>query len=268
MQATWKKWVLENLLRGVDARELYRTLRQNGFSHSQSAGVLGSNLDAQSLSVWQAQDMAARPLPAFLRGEDLPASITALETTRAELYSIDNFLADDDCEAIVTLSKQHLRPSTITTDADDKVRAFRTSSTCDLLSLSNQLAGKVSDHINQFFGFSRGTQEPIQAQHYQVGQEFKAHTDYFEPGTPEYSRYAAAMGQRTWTCMVYLNEVKAGGQTIFTKLGHSLTPKKGMAVIWNNLCADGSPNPNTLHHATPVEDGEKSVITKWFRTAG
>ena len=41
---------------------------------------------------------------------------------------------------------------------------------------------------------------------------------------------------------------------------------KGKArVIWNNLKADGSPNPMSLHAARPVESGVKYVVTKWFR---
>ena len=42
-------------------------------------------------------------------------------------------------------------------------------------------------------------------------------------------------------------------------------PVPGMALAWNNLQADGTPNPFTLHEALPVEVGHKWVITKWFR---
>ena len=53
--------------------------------------------------------------------------------------------------------------------------------------------------------------EPLQGQRYDVGQEFKAHTDYFEPGGADYDRFCSVAGQRTWTFMVYLNAVDAGG---------------------------------------------------------
>lgn len=36
-------------------------------------------------------------------------------------------------------------------------------------------------------------------------------------------------------------------------------------MAWNNLGADGQPNPATLHEALPVIRGLKYVITKWFR---
>jgi len=267
MQANWKKWVLNNLLRGVPWRDIYSTLIQSGFTHTQAASVLGQNIPASELGALAQAERSRYPQPAFIQSPPESPDLTALGGHKAALYTVQNFLAEEDCDAIVALSKQHLRPSTITTGDDDEVRTFRTSSTCDLLTLSDQLAKKVSDHICHYFGFTQGADEPIQAQHYQEGQEFKAHTDYFEPGTQEFTKYAGSLGQRTWTCMVYLNDVSHGGETDFVNLGISITPKKAMAVIWNNLYETGEPNPDTLHHARPVIKGEKSVITQWFRTA-
>jgi prolyl 4-hydroxylase len=78
----------------------------------------------------------------------------------------------------------------------------------------------------------------------------------------------ATRGQRTWTFMVYLNEGMKGGGTKFFAIHRVFTPKKGTAVVWNNLYPDGSPNHDTLHSGLPVEAGHKIVITKWFRERG
>ena len=48
------------------------------------------------------------------------------------------------------------------------------------------------------------------------------------------------------TVMVYLNSVEEGGETCFKRLGVIMP---GMALAWNNLQADGTPNPFTLHEA-------------------
>ena len=45
----------------------------------------------------------------------------------------------------------------------------------------------------------------MQGQRYEVGQEFKAHTDYFEPSGADFAKFCAVAGQRTWTVMIYLN---------------------------------------------------------------
>ena len=71
--------------------------------------------------------------------------------------------------------------------------------------------------------------------------------------TEEYATHTASGGQRTWTVMVYLNAVERGGETLFRRLGRSFTPVPGMALAWNNLHADGTPNHFTLHEALPVE---------------
>ena len=65
--------------------------------------------------------------------------------------------------------------------------------------------------------------------------------------------------------MVYLNEVEAGGETVFPRLGVTLKPRTGTLLLWNNLSVDGEVNPWTIHHAMPVLEGSKYVITLWFR---
>jgi prolyl 4-hydroxylase len=81
-------------------------------------------------------------------------------------------------------------------------------------------------------------------------------------------RFAGTRGNRTWSFMVYLNEGMEGGGTRFTALNHTFQPKTGMAVLWNNLNADGTPNTATMHAGEPVIRGHKVIITKWFRVMG
>jgi prolyl 4-hydroxylase len=106
--------------------------------------------------------------------------------------------------------------------------------------------------------------EPSQGQYYDIAQEFKPHTDYFEPYELERNS-TPTLGQRTWTFMIYLNDVESGGETEFVNVGLKIPPKAGTAVLWNNLRRDGTPNYDTLHHGTPVRAGYKAIITKWFR---
>lgn len=105
-------------------------------------------------------------------------------------------------------------------------------------------------------------------QSYQVGQELKAHHDYFALDSAVYPKVAGKAGQRTWTFVVYLNDVVKGGGTHFFYLDHTFYPKQGMAALWNNISSDGVVNRYTLHAGLPVEEGEKFIITKWFREHG
>ncbi|MCA0208052.1 MAG: hypothetical protein LCH74_03215 [Proteobacteria bacterium] len=47
--------------------------------------------------------------------------------------------------------------------------------------------------------------------------------------------------------MVSLTEPGEGGETDFPRLGIALRQQAGALILWNNMTADGRPNPNTLH---------------------
>ena len=171
-----------------------------------------------------------------------------------------------ECDDIVAMVTQRMRPSEVTLTSSDKY--FRTSSTCDLSLVKSALVSDLDQKIARTLGVRLPYSEGIQAQRYEVGQEFKAHTDYFEPGTDEFATFGADRGNRTWTFMVYLNDVAVGGGTRFFSLDQTFLPKKGKAVIWNNLYPDGTANPDSVHAGLPVEVGQKIIITKWFREKG
>lgn len=183
-------------------------------------------------------------------------------SARLDLFLMRAFLSPSECDDLIALIETHHRPSTIADyNGDD---AFRTSSTCDLppdLPIVAALAARLAD----LSGIAPAHAEPLQGQRYEVGQEFKAHTDFFEPGNPDYATYCAVPGQRTWTFMVYLNEVEAGGATRFRAVDKLVQPERGKLVGWNNRRADGTPNADTLHHAMKVRKGRKYVITQWYR---
>ena len=124
---------------------------------------------------------------------------------------------------------------------------------------------EVDQRICQCLGIDVAFAEITQVQRYDVGQQFKLHTDYFEPHSDEYEKFASAQGNRTWTFMVYLSDVPKGGGTHFSAIDSIIMPKKGMAVVWNNRYPNGDVNPDSIHAGLPVEEGQKFVITKWFR---
>lgn len=189
-----------------------------------------------------------------------------LDSDKVHMYLVDDFLTHEVCDEIISRIKKQCRPSTITTDDPDK--EFRTSKTCDLCNHPDDFINDLDRQIADYLGMEVERSEGIQGQYYQVGDQFKTHSDFFEPNTKEYNECAGELGQRTWTFMIYLNDVPEGGQTEFTELGVAFTPKKGQAVVWNSLYSTGEVNRDTMHWAKPIIEGEKYVITKWFRTYG
>src|SRR3546814_19183753 len=70
---------------------------------------------------------------------------------------------------------------------------------------------RVEALISAFTGLDRAYGEPVQGQRYAVGQEFTAHTDYFEPGGADYTVHCRVTGNRTCTVMISLNHPGPGG---------------------------------------------------------
>lgn len=253
----WRDWLLTNLSRGCDPEALVTR-------------ALAEGLDAEAVSrlLQDAQRGDAAPGVSFRHLHEAPLTRAEhqprawrLDTPLAQVYEIPDLLSAQECDALIDLIDSSLQPSTVTIGPGD----YRTSRTCHLRDLDAPLIGVLEARLAALIGVDPPCSEPLQGQRYDRGQYFRAHTDWFDPGSQEFIEHTALGGQRTWTVMVYLNPVAAGGQTRFMHLGRTFTPVRGMGLAWNNLHADGSPNPATLHESLPVEEGLKYVITKWFR---
>ncbi|MBA4354709.1 MAG: oxygenase [Novosphingobium sp.] len=181
---------------------------------------------------------------------------------RIEMFILRGFLSDDACDALIARIDRDRRPSTIADSNGDHY--FRTSETCDLPMQEPDVVA-LDEALCALSGIDRSFGEPIQGQRYEAGQEFKAHTDYFDPQGADFERFCTVAGQRTWTFMIYLNDVEAGGATRFKVIDKLIQPERGKLVCWNNRRRDGSVNPATLHHAMKVRKGLKYVVTKWYR---
>lgn len=178
------------------------------------------------------------------------------------LFIQRDFLTAVECAGLIERIDAERRPSTIADANGDGY--FRTSETCDLDS-ADPFVAMIDAKLAAFAGIDPAHGEPIQGQRYTVGQEFKAHTDYFEPKGADYATYCSIAGNRTWTLMVYLNEPAAGGATRFVRIGKTVQPETGKLLAWNNRIRPGECNPASLHHGMKVRSGVKHIITKWYR---
>jgi prolyl 4-hydroxylase len=190
------------------------------------------------------------------------AGVQKVPSPKLDLFIAKGFLAPEACARIVALIDAQRRPSTIADDAGDPL--FRTSETCDL-DRANADVAALDRAICDLTGLDPRHGEPMQGQRYAVGQEFKPHTDYFQPNGLDYLTYCATAGQRTWTVMIYLNQPEAGGATRFKEIGKTVQAETGKLLAWNNRTRDGGVNPATIHHGMKVRAGTKYIVTKWFR---
>ncbi|MBM6578360.1 2OG-Fe(II) oxygenase [Microvirga sp. SRT01] len=190
------------------------------------------------------------------------SGVQRIPSPKLTLFVRRDFLSPELCAALIAQIDAVRRPSTIADATGDA--GFRTSETGDL-DADDPAVREVEAAITALTGLDPAHGEPLQGQRYAVGQEFKGHTDYFEPNGADFERYCSVAGNRTWTVMIYLNEPEAGGATRFKAVDKIIQPETGKLVCWNNRRPDRTMNPATLHQGMKVRAGAKYVVTKWFR---
>ncbi|WP_345240962.1 2OG-Fe(II) oxygenase [Pontibacillus salipaludis] len=166
---------------------------------------------------------------------------------------LDNVASEEECEGLITLSHNRLNRSKVGQSRD--TNDMRTSSGMFFEENENSLVERIEKRLSTIMNIPTQHAEGLQILHYEPGQEYKAHHDFFKQSD----------NNRISTLVLYLNDVEEGGETFFPKLGLSVTPKKGMAVYFEYFYQDDELNNQTLHSGNPVVKGEKWIATQWMR---
>jgi prolyl 4-hydroxylase len=182
---------------------------------------------------------------------------------KAEIFAVGDFMSPAECRRMIEMIDVVAKPSAVfdlAYGAD-----YRTSYSGDV-DPADPFVMKISRRIDDLLGLDPRWGETIQGQRYLPGQEFQQHNDWFFTDARYWQTEKRRGGQRSWTAMIFLNQVEAGGTTDFTKLRLSIEPKPGVLLGWNNATPEGVPNEWTMHAGMPVAAGVKYIITKWYRT--
>ncbi|CAN1824733.1 Probable prolyl 4-hydroxylase 3 [Linum perenne] len=197
---------------------------------------------------------------------------------RAFLYH--NFLSKEECEYLISLAKPHMTKSTVVDSETGKSKdsRVRTSSGMFLRRGQDKIIRSIEKRIADFSFIPADHGEGLQILHYEIGQKYEPHFDYF---LDEFNTKNG--GQRTATLLMYLSDVEEGGETVFPsakanassvpwwnelsecgKKGLSLKPKRGNALLFWSTRPDASLDPTSLHGSCPVIIGNKWSATKWM----
>jgi prolyl 4-hydroxylase len=227
---------------------------------SQPTPATGAALDARSFS-----EQLAR-MPNACATSDRPVSLLfALAAPRVILFG--NLLAPEECEQLIELSRGKLARSSVVNAATGSydVHPHRTSAGTHFERGENELVRRIEARISELVEIPVERGEPLQILHYQPGGEYKPHFDYFDPAQPGNEAVLKHGGQRIATLVMYLNDVEAGGSTVFPEVGLDVLPRRGHAVYFAYTTEDGQLDKRSLHGGSPVSVGEKWIATKWFR---
>jgi len=223
-------------------------------SETQSASVPDDGEAASPVRAAQAKRVSA--------GLAANPMVTRIGDHRLALFGRQSFLTEAECIRLIAMIDVDANPSSLF--SGDANPLYRTSSSCHL-NPWDAFVMEVTARISALVGIDSTHGETLQGQRYHVGEEYKAHCDWFPVQTRYWPAMREAGGQRVWTAMIYLNDVEEGGETQFVRLGFMIPPRRGTILIWSNVREDGSVNPDSLHAARPVIAGSKYIVTKWFR---
>jgi len=174
-----------------------------------------------------------------------------------------------DCAYLMFLSRPHLRRANVINPGSQKdgmVSEVRTSmSTYIPFGLVDIIARCVELKIIRKTGEDLAHSEPMSILYYTPGQFYRPHVDYFDPKLTVSKELLEDGGQRTASAVTYLSAPAKGGGTSFPRLDLSVPAVAGSTLWFRNCFADGGVDDRSLHAGDPVEQGEKWVVTKWFR---
>lgn len=197
---------------------------------------------------------------------------------RAFIYH--NFLSKEECEYLISVAEPHMAKSTVVDSKTGRSKdsRVRTSSGMFLRRGRDKIVRDIEKRIADFTFIPTEHGEGLQVLHYEVGQKYDAHFDYF---LDEFNTKNG--GQRVATLLMYLSDVEEGGETVFpsakgnfsslpywnelsdcAKQGLAVKPKMGDALLFWSMRPDATLDPSSLHGGCPVIKGNKWSSTKWM----
>lgn len=190
-----------------------------------------------------------------------------IRVSRPVIAVLDNVLDAAECEGFMAMARSRLARSAVVSpdSGSNTVMDIRTSEGAYFHRAENELVQRVDARAAAIMQLSEEHGEGLQVMRYGVGGEYLPHFDYFAPDQKGSAPHIASGGQRVSTLIMYLDDVDAGGETIFPRIDFSYVPRKGQGLYFEYAAADGSLDPLSLHGGAPVVAGEKWIVTKWMR---
>ncbi|KAE8889391.1 hypothetical protein PF005_g10664 [Phytophthora fragariae] len=173
------------------------------------------------------------------------------------VFSVEEFLKDDEIDVIMNLSLEHLKPSAVTLmDGHEKRAAtdWRTSTTYFLPSDGHPKMEEIDQRVADLTKVPMDHQEDVQVLRYEKTQNTGLITVFW-----------------------YMSDVAKGGHTIFPRAdgaprptsmrdctkGLKVPPKKRKVIVFYSMLPNGEGDPMSLHGGCPVEEGVKYSGNKW-----
>lgn len=264
-----RDWITQTLNSGVNPEVIVDSLIKKGFDSRFSYTTLFRmvrNQEVQTKDYNQMpffyEDPAISQHGSMIHTQDRDIKVL-LSIDKPFILYLDQVISSDECDELIRLSVNRLTRSQVIDQqtGEVKVASGRTSEGTVYALNENPFISKIEKRLAELTNIPIENGEGLQVLHYNQGEEYKTHFDFF----PESKIDSSNGGQRISTVLIYLNDVEEGGETTFPKLGLSIMPKKGAALYFHYGNSQGQVDRLSLHNSMPVITGDKWVATKWIR---
>lgn len=214
----------------------------------------------------RAQDGGWKKLRAAVDVEALrrpPQRRVVLESPRARVF--EGFATPAECDWLIERCRARLKRAEVYESSSTEATRHdgRSNSEADYdVQSSDVVLSLVQDRIARASGVPVLNFEVPKLLQYTPGQTFGHHTDFLQPGMQQ---DIDLNGQRVATFLVYLSDGYEGGETEFSEANFKFKARKGDALMFLNVDANGAPDLMSTHAGLPTTRGEKWVLSQWLR---
>ena len=273
-------WLQQRLATGEAPVAVVTAMCRQGMASHAAEAIVGAFVQARGRGVAAPVDHielpdddapAPRPAARLAPGTRLDAGdrevIVHMRTDDPVCATLGNVLDADECRTLIELARPRLKPSTLVDPMTgrDVVSDRRTSWGMFFRLEEDAFIARLDRRLSRAMNLPLENGEGLQVLHYPTGAGSEPHFDYLQPGNAANRDSIARSGQRVSTLVTYLNDVPAGGQTVFPALGWAVSPLRGNADYFEYADDRGTVDARSLHASAPVTQGEKWVVTKWMR---
>lgn len=185
-----------------------------------------------------------------------------------DVFEVPEFLTKEECQYLIELSKDKLKPSTIYIDngtSDMTVNKDKRKSESCRLKDSDEVVKNISDKIRILTKTNYNIHEDLEVIKYKPGGYATPHFDTCHGSKEFCEKVNGNLGPRWVTVILYLNDSYTGGETFFPRINKMIKPETGKALIFYNINPDTSVIEESYHQGLKVTQGEKWLANKWIR---
>ena len=215
-----------------------------------------------------AADIPAREVPQPLDSLEYEGGlirlVAAIDYPSIRIY--ENLITAEEADHICASAGAQLHRSEVmkVSDgiSDSVVDQARTSFGTTLFGAGDAVVDRINARLASLLCWPKQKTEELHILRYEPGGEYQPHYDFFSPEMLDKDAVVKIDANRVGTFILYLNDCKDGGETIFPDIGFRIRPCRGYGLYFAYPMAH--PETLTLHGGAPVKAGEKWIATRWL----